>query len=125
MTTAEAIASTEPLEDRLIASATATLEMYSIHLGRALGLYRVLPEAPRTPAQLAEAAGIHPRYAREWLEQQAVAGFLTVDDAAAGQEVRVYRLDDQRAAVFTGAEVPATSLLWPTSWWASARRWTG
>jgi 2-polyprenyl-3-methyl-5-hydroxy-6-metoxy-1,4-benzoquinol methylase len=107
MTTAEVIDPTETLEDRLIASATATLEMFSIHLGRALGLYAVLAEAPRTPVGLAEAAGIHPRYAREWLEQQAVAGFLTVEGAAADQDDRVYRLDERTAAVFTGAEDPS------------------
>ena len=27
-----------------------------------------------TPAELASATGIHERYAREWLEQQAAAG---------------------------------------------------
>jgi 2-polyprenyl-3-methyl-5-hydroxy-6-metoxy-1,4-benzoquinol methylase len=33
-----------------------------------------------TPDELAHRAGIAPRYAREWLEQQAVAGLLEVDD---------------------------------------------
>ena len=30
--------------------------------------------------ELAAAAGIHPRYAREWLEQQTVTGFVACDD---------------------------------------------
>lgn len=107
MSTAGAIAPSETLEDRLITSATATLEMYSIHIGRTLGLYQVLAEAPRTPAELAEAAGIHPRYGREWLEQQAVAGFLQVDGTAADQDERVYRLDARAAAIFTGGEDPS------------------
>ena len=47
-----------------------------------LGLYEALAGAgPLTPAALAERAGIAPRYAREWLEQQAVAGVVDVDDA--------------------------------------------
>ena len=36
-----------------------------------------------TAPELAKEAGILPRYAREWLEQQAAAGILTVDDASA------------------------------------------
>ncbi|HEX2052242.1 MAG TPA: methyltransferase domain-containing protein [Actinomycetota bacterium] len=103
MTSAETITEAA-LEDRLISSATAALEVYSIHLGRRLGLYRALAEEPRTAGQLAEAAGIHPRYAREWLEQQAVAGFLSVDNQDADAEERVYRLDSPSAAVFTAEE---------------------
>jgi 2-polyprenyl-3-methyl-5-hydroxy-6-metoxy-1,4-benzoquinol methylase len=95
------------LEDRLISSATATLEMFSIFLGRTLGLYVVLAEAARTSGQLAEAAGIHPRYAREWLEQQAVAGFIGVDRADSPAEERLYRLDPHAAKIFTGEEEPS------------------
>lgn len=97
---------TAALEDRLVSSATAALEMYSIHIGRQLGLYDVLAEAPRTPAQLGEAAGIHPRYAREWLEQQAVAGFLKAENEAEVQDERRYRLEPEAAAVFTSGEDP-------------------
>lgn len=107
MTTAETITPATTLEDRLISSATATLEMYSIHIGRSLGLYHALAEGSRTPRELADAAGIHPRYAREWLEQQAVAGFLAVDDAAEEQDRRIYRLDPNAAAIFTGEEDPS------------------
>lgn len=95
------------LEDRLISAATGTLEMYSIHIGRTLGLYAVLAETSRTSGQLAEAAGIHPRYAREWLEQQAVAGFIEVERTASPAEERVYRLDPHAAAVFTGEDDPS------------------
>lgn len=54
-------------------------ETMSIYVGDRLGLYQALAEAPRTVDDLATAAGMHPRYAREWLEQQAVAGILAVD----------------------------------------------
>jgi 2-polyprenyl-3-methyl-5-hydroxy-6-metoxy-1,4-benzoquinol methylase len=107
MAIAEASPATGSLEDRLISAATATLEMYSIHLGRTLGLYAVLAEDARTPGQLAEAAAIHPRYAREWLEQQAVAGFISVENATSPAEERLYRLDSHAAAVFTGEEDPS------------------
>ncbi|HEU4370656.1 MAG TPA: hypothetical protein VFV05_20735 [Methylomirabilota bacterium] len=47
-----------------------------------LGLYTTgQAKGALTPAGLAATAGIAERYAREWLEQQAVAGLLAVDDA--------------------------------------------
>jgi 2-polyprenyl-3-methyl-5-hydroxy-6-metoxy-1,4-benzoquinol methylase len=59
-----------------------------------------------TPAELAAACKIHPRYAREWLEQQAVAGVLTVDDASAPAERRRYTLPANHAAVVADARRP-------------------
>ena len=67
------------LGDRLIGAAIGALELQSIYVGRRLGLYERL-RSPRSVEELAEAAGIHPRYAREWLEQQAVAGLVSADD---------------------------------------------
>jgi SAM-dependent methyltransferase len=75
MTTADTSAE-RAIEDRIVSSAVAALEMFSIHLGRRLGLYRALADGPTTVSELAAAAGIDQRYAREWLEQQAVTGFL-------------------------------------------------
>jgi SAM-dependent methyltransferase len=88
----------EELVGRLIGSATAAAEMLTIELGRRLGLYRTLFESGAVnAAEFAEAAGIAPRYAREWLEQQAAAGI--VDVAAPGDaQTREYLLP--------GAHVP-------------------
>jgi SAM-dependent methyltransferase len=105
MTVAEP-AVTVGLEDRLITAATGALEMFSIHLGRRLGLYQALAQATRTAPELAEAAGVDARYAREWLEQQAVAGFVSVDDTRSAPDDRRYRLDEHVAAVFIEAEDP-------------------
>jgi 2-polyprenyl-3-methyl-5-hydroxy-6-metoxy-1,4-benzoquinol methylase len=95
------------LEDRLISSAVATLELYSIHLGRQLGLYPALAGQLRTTMELAKDAGIDERYAREWLEQQAVAGFVVVDDPALPDPERRYSLTDSARAVFVDPEDPA------------------
>lgn len=94
------------LEDRLISATTGALEIFSIHLGRRLGLYEALATDPLTAGELAQAAGIDPRYAREWLEQQAVAGFLSVDDPTKGAGERRYGLDEDTRAVFVEAEDP-------------------
>ena len=64
------------LADRLVEATLGALELFSIHLGRELGLYRALAGEPLTYPQLAERAAIAPRYAKEWLEQQAVAGLV-------------------------------------------------
>ena len=89
----------EALSERLVASVTATLEVAAVELGRRLGWYRALDGAPATAGQLAERTGTDPRYAREWLEQQAVAGVLAVDDPSAGPEERCYTLPPGYGAV--------------------------
>ncbi len=86
-------ASAESCTDRLFEATIATLELFSVHLGVELGLYRTMDRMGAvTEGALAAEAGIAPRYAREWLEQQAVAGFVTVDDASAPAEARRYSL---------------------------------
>jgi len=97
-----------PLDARLVEGATCALELFGCYLGDRLGLYAALRDGkPVTPPELAARAGIHPRYAREWLEQQAVAGVLAVDlddaaDAAPGAapgDARRYRLPAEHAGV--------------------------
>ena len=69
------------LSIRLWMDCLATQELLCMYLGIRLGLYDALAKGgPATPVQLADRAGIASRYAREWLEQQAVAGLLGVDD---------------------------------------------
>ena len=89
------------LAERLFDATLGALELFSVHLGWTLGLYQVLHDAgPMTAPKLAAAAGIDPRYAREWLEQQAVAGFLVADDVPDADE-RLYTLPAEHVAVFT------------------------
>jgi 2-polyprenyl-3-methyl-5-hydroxy-6-metoxy-1,4-benzoquinol methylase len=67
--------------ERLFMTGLDALEATTISLGRTLGLYDALgARDSSSPDDVAKAAGIHPRYAREWLEQQAVAGWIDVDD---------------------------------------------
>lgn len=98
----------QALTDRLFQATIQALELYGIYLGKRLGLYRVLREhGAMTAADLATAAGIAPRYAREWLEQQAVAGLLTVDDPLADPEARRFRLPSGHVPVLVDDEDPA------------------
>jgi 2-polyprenyl-3-methyl-5-hydroxy-6-metoxy-1,4-benzoquinol methylase len=83
----------DPLVERLYASAAATLDLLAVYLGERLGLYAALAEGgPATSAELAVRTGTFERYVREWLEHQAVTGFLEVDDAGAEPERRRYRI---------------------------------
>jgi SAM-dependent methyltransferase len=74
-------ASIEALADRLFSAGVNAMELCTTYLGVQLGLYATLAEQPASPAELAERAGIAPRYAYEWLQQQAVAGFVVASGA--------------------------------------------
>ena len=78
MTKPDASMQAQRLGAQLFLSSLATAELMTMYLGVQLGLYDVLAEGPATPAGLATRAGISERYAREWLEQQAVAGIVEV-----------------------------------------------
>jgi SAM-dependent methyltransferase len=96
---------TDTLADRLFGAALGALELYSVYLGAELGLYRALDEhGPLIGRELAEQAGIDPRYAREWLEQQAVAGLIEVEDTGAPPEERLYALAADHAPVLVESE---------------------
>jgi 2-polyprenyl-3-methyl-5-hydroxy-6-metoxy-1,4-benzoquinol methylase len=90
----------DALAERIFESSIGMLELLSIYVGDRLGLYRALADgAEVTASELAAATGTHERYAREWLEQQAVSGILEVQDGHVEPEGRRYRLPDGHAEV--------------------------
>src|SRR3954454_11362403 len=103
--TAASESPTDALVERLFMAATETLEIASGHIGGRLGFYRALAEGgDATPGELAARTGTVERYVREWLEQQAVAGFLSVHDCEAEAHARRYALPDAHRAVFVDEE---------------------
>ncbi len=95
---------TDALAERLFGATLGALELLSIYLGTELGLYHALTQnGPLTYGELADRAGIAPRYAREWLEQQAVAGLLDVDQTDPCR----YRLAPDHARVLAAPDDPA------------------
>src|SRR6266566_4493747 len=79
-TTANAAERRDALVERLFMDAISAFDLLSVYLGDVLGLYRTLADkGPLTSAELAEAAGIHERYSREWLEQQAASDLLELE----------------------------------------------
>ena len=92
MTTASsADARRDELVERLFGSALGAMDLLCVYLGDRLGLYRALADTgPSTSAELASEAGVNERYAREWLEQQAMAGILEAVDPGASDAERRY-----------------------------------
>jgi 2-polyprenyl-3-methyl-5-hydroxy-6-metoxy-1,4-benzoquinol methylase len=85
---------------RLYGAAIGALELLNVYLGERLGLYQALASrGALTPTELASAAGINERYALEWLEQEAVAGILSVEAAHDGEDDRRYSLPAGHAEV--------------------------
>ncbi|MGE0840158.1 class I SAM-dependent methyltransferase [Pseudonocardia sp.] len=104
--------STEPTADafaeRILAAGLAALDLQTIRLGDRLGFYRAMASgAPVTSAQLAERTGTAERYAREWLEQQAVTAVLHVVDDTGDPATRTFRLPAGHAEVLTDVLSPA------------------
>ncbi len=91
--TAEAVA------ERVLTAVVGGFEALAVHVGDRLGWYRDLrAHGPATPQQLAARTGTQERYAREWLEQQAVAGLLRV---VPGDGQRRYELPAGAAEALT------------------------
>ncbi|HKJ10796.1 MAG TPA: class I SAM-dependent methyltransferase [Ornithinimicrobium sp.] len=91
--------SAEGFLERLSESMLGALDVLSVYLGDQLGLYDQLVDRRLTSAELAERAGVHERYAREWLEQQTVCQIVDCDDPHASSAQRRYGLSGAHAEV--------------------------
>ncbi|MEA2558421.1 MAG: hypothetical protein QOG88_1959 [Actinomycetota bacterium] len=93
--------------ERLFKSALGMGEILTVYIGDKLGLYRAVADGEAlTAAELASRTNIVERYAREWLEQQAAAGILDVDDSSAAEEERRYSLPEGHREPLLDLESP-------------------
>jgi 2-polyprenyl-3-methyl-5-hydroxy-6-metoxy-1,4-benzoquinol methylase len=91
---------TDDLAEHLFGSVLGALDVITVHIGDQLGIYDLLHQrGPLTVGEVATGSGMHERSAREWLEQQVVAGLLEVDDATLPAEARRFALPDEHAPV--------------------------
>jgi SAM-dependent methyltransferase len=96
------------LAGRLFESGLGAFELATVTLGARLGLYGALADGgPATASALAATAGVDARYTREWCEQQAAAGLLTVDDPQRAPDARRFGLLPGSEAVLLDPESPA------------------
>ena len=94
--------------ERLVGMLGSATELLTIELGRHFGLYRTLHErGPITATHFARAARIAPRYAREWLEQQAAAGIIAVEDPRPFDHERRFVLPAHHVPVLVDETHPA------------------
>ncbi len=90
----------DALAKKVFEANLALYDVATIYLGDRLGLYAALARhGAATAAALARQTGMHERYVREWLEQQAITGILDVDNPDAGASDRRYVLPDGHAEV--------------------------
>ncbi|WP_324273383.1 methyltransferase domain-containing protein [Blastococcus brunescens] len=80
----------------------ATVSTALAHIGARLGLYRAMAGAgPLTPGELARRTGVHERYLREWLADQAAGGYVEYDPARG-----TYELPPEHALVLADEDSP-------------------
>jgi len=114
----------DALAERLFGATLGAFDLLSVHLGLDLGLYSALHDhGPATSPELAARAGVHQRYAREWLEHQAVGGLLDVAVASDDPEARRYALPAAHAEVLLDPDHLATMAPMPLFLTAAARTW--
>jgi 2-polyprenyl-3-methyl-5-hydroxy-6-metoxy-1,4-benzoquinol methylase len=102
MTTAQ---QTEAFVEKILQSTRGAFEMFGMYLGVRLGYYRALSESGSASFQeLADRSGTYERYAREWLEQQAICGILEVDDERCDAKRRRYTLPEPYREVLVDEE---------------------
>jgi 2-polyprenyl-3-methyl-5-hydroxy-6-metoxy-1,4-benzoquinol methylase len=88
----------------LFGAAMGMADLLSVYIGDRLGLYSATQSLGACTSQdlanLASEAGIHERYAREWLAQQASTGFLEVVEQSDDDTRRRYALPQAYIPVF-------------------------
>jgi SAM-dependent methyltransferase len=100
----------DALAGRMFQTTLAALDLWAVYLGHHLRYYEALAGGPMTSSELASTTGTDERYAREWLEQQAVSGLLSVADGDTDARARRYRLDAGAVEVLTDTDSLACAI---------------
>ena len=87
----------EAFAEQLFGFYTGGMLTYLIDIGHRTGLFAAAAQGPATSAQLADRAGLHERYIREWLGAMVTGGVLTYDAGSSS-----YTLPAEHAVCLTG-----------------------
>ncbi|SEO73262.1 Methyltransferase domain-containing protein [Halogranum amylolyticum] len=105
--TADATEATDAFVEQILDAVAGAFTVDTMFVGHRLGYYDAIAEAGAvTAAELASATDTHDRYAREWLEQQTIAGILGVEDEDADGTARRYYLPAGREEALTDPDSP-------------------
>ena len=92
----------EEFADKIFTDLLGTLSTFATTIGVTLGWYEALAGSESmTSSQLATATDTDERYAREWLEQQTVSGYLSVLDPNVGAPERRFSIEAEMAEILT------------------------
>ena len=98
MTTIELNSDVRAFSGRLLGLYSGALISAMIDVGQRTGLFEAAARGAATSAELAERAGLHERYVREWLGSMVTSGIVDYEPAD-----RNYRLPEAHAACLTGS----------------------
>ena len=87
---------------KVVGDVGAAMSAANVLLGDQLGIYRAMAKGPGTVPEIARRAEIAERYAREWLNGQAAAGYVQYDAAT-----EQFSLTPEQRIAFTDPESPA------------------
>jgi SAM-dependent methyltransferase len=90
----------EAFAERLVGAVTDAFLTALVDIGRRTGLFEAAARGPATSTELAERAGLHERYVREWLGAMVTGGYLDYDPGDGR-----YTLPAEHAALLTGDSV--------------------
>jgi hypothetical protein len=68
----------EEFSERILATLTGGALTMLVGVGYRLGLFEAAARGPATRLELAERAGLHERYVREWLGAMVTGGFFSL-----------------------------------------------
>jgi len=92
----------EAFVGQVVGELSASYGIFTMSLGRKLGLYKAMAGAgPLTAAEVAERAGCAERYVREWLNSQAAGGYVAYD-----ADTQKYELPPEQAFVLADEASP-------------------
>lgn len=92
----------ETFADKVFGDLLGAMSAYATTIGVDLGWYQALADADAlTSSELAAATDTDERYAREWLEQQTISGYLSVADADAHHADRRFSIAPEAAEILT------------------------
>jgi SAM-dependent methyltransferase len=98
----------ESFGEEVFAASLGALELTVMAIGRELGLYSAMrARGTVTASDIAAEAGVDARYTREWMEHQAVAHVIVVDDPDSPPDDRRYVLPEEHAIALLDEDHPA------------------